>query len=121
MPRRAVPALLALTAFSCDLGGAHRFALTVLFLAIPACFALLVTCYADAAGPPTVLAAVGLVLLVVSAALRSPALVGGVPRVAISALALALFPCSCAALRVRPARLVAPSQEDEPDTLREAA
>jgi hypothetical protein len=104
MARRGVPALLALSAFLADLGGAHELALVVLLVAIPAGFALVVSCYGDTVehgsglGRP-ITAGIGLVLLVLSAALRSPALVGGVPRVAVTALALAPLLCLHAGLR----------------------
>jgi hypothetical protein len=112
MARRAVPALLALSAFLADLGGAHRFASIVLFVAIPAGFALVVACYGDTVEERTgfgrvLMAGAGLFLLVLSAAVRSPALVGGVPRIAVTAVALAPFPCLYAALRaVRTSRVI---------------
>ena len=126
---RAVPALLALVAFLADVSGAHAFALIVLFVAIPAGFALVVACYGETAGQRTglgraVVAAAGLFLLVLSAAVRSPALVGGVPRIAITAAALAPFPCLFAALRVARLRrrtVVASRRDVEPDDLRDAA
>jgi hypothetical protein len=94
MSRRAVPAALASGALLADLSGHHLLALTGLVVAIPASFALMLDCYGDALAARCGLlrplaAAVGLVLIVLSAALRSPAVVGGVPRVAVSALALA--------------------------------
>ena len=112
MARRAVPAFLALCAFLADVGGAHSFALLVLFAAIPAGFALVVSAYGDTVEHGSglrrpITAGLGLFLLVLSAALRSPAVVGGVPRVAITALALAPLPCLYAGLRTvraRPAR-----------------
>ncbi len=128
MARRALPALLALCAFLADLGGAHAFARIVLFVAIPAGFALVVACYGDAverrAGAGrALLAALGLFLLVLSAALRSPALVGGVPRIAVTAVALAPLPCLYAALRVvRTGRPADGSVTlEEPDELADAA
>jgi hypothetical protein len=110
---RGVPALLAFSAFLADLSGAHAFAAMVLFAAIPACFALFVSCYGDAAESRdgfgrVFIAGSGLFLLVLSAAVRSPALVGGVPRIAVSAVALAPFPCLYAALRVARARRAVP-------------
>ena len=103
MARRAVPALLALCAFLADLGGAHELARIVLFVAIPAGFALVVSCYGDTVDERAgfrrfVVAGFGLFLLVLSAAVRSPALVGGVPRIAITAVALAPLPCLYAAI-----------------------
>lgn len=128
MARRAVPALLALSAFLADVSGAHAFAVLVLFVAIPATFALVVSCYGDAveyaAGlGRAVVAGLGLFLLVFSAALRSPALVGGVPRVAITALALAPLPCLYAATRIVRPRHAAPEVviAEERDDLADAA
>src|SRR5437588_2449785 len=127
MARRAFPALLALVAFAADLGGAHRFALLVLFVAIPAGFALVVTCYGDtvegrSGGGRALAAALGLFLLVLSAALRSPALVGGVPRLSVTAVALAPLPCLYASLRiVRARRPVRSVVIDEAGELRDAA
>jgi hypothetical protein len=94
MSRRAVPATLAFSALLADLSGHHALALTGLVAAIPASFALVLDCYGDALAARCGLlrpasAAAGLLLIVFSAALRSPAVVGGVPRVAVSALALA--------------------------------
>jgi hypothetical protein len=93
--RRALPALLALIAVVADLSGSHALALWVVLAAIPAGFALTLECYGDAlearcGGLRPVLAALCLALLVLSAALRSPAVVGGVPRLAVSALVLSL-------------------------------
>jgi hypothetical protein len=94
MSRRAVPAALAFGALLADLSGHHALAFTGLLLAIPASFALMLDCYGDALASRCGLlrplaAAAGLLLVVFSAALRSPALVGGVPRIAVSALAVA--------------------------------
>ena len=105
MARRALPALLALSALVADLGGAHELARIVLFVAIPATFALVVACYGDrvetrTGGGRVLVAGLGLFLLVLSAAVRSPALAGGVPRIAITAVALAPFACLYAGLRV---------------------
>ncbi len=128
MARRALPALLALCAFVADLSGAHRLSLVLLFVAIPAGFALVVTCYGDTVEARTglgrvVVAGIGLFLLVLSAAVRSPALVGGVPRIAVTAVALAPFPCLYAALRIvrarRPVR--AAMSIEAPEDLRDAA
>jgi len=96
MARRALPALLALIALLADLWGNHGVALGFVLAAIPAAFALALDCYGDAlearcGGLRPALAAGGLVLLVLSAALRSPAVVGGVPRLAISAVVLCLL------------------------------
>jgi len=96
MARRALPALLALIALLADLSGSHGVALAFLLAAIPAAFALALECYGDAlearcGGLRPVVAGGGLALLVLSAALRSPAVVGGVPRLAVSAVVLCLL------------------------------
>jgi hypothetical protein len=96
MARRALPALLALIAFIADLSGSHGVALAFVLLAIPAAFSLALECYGDAlearcGGLRPLFAAGGLALLVLSAALRSPAVVGGVPRLAVSAVVLSLL------------------------------
>jgi hypothetical protein len=101
--RRSCPAALVFAAFVLDLGGDHTLSLGVLLLAIPASFALLLDCYGRAVEGETGLlrtgaAGAGLVLVVSSAALRSPALVGGVPRIAVSALAVAVVMCAAATL-----------------------
>jgi hypothetical protein len=118
MARRSLPAVLGFAALLADLTGAHGFALALLLAAIPAAFVLTLDCYGDAlrarCGLARPLAAgAGLVLLVLSAALRSPAVVGGVPRVAVSAVVLSLLlyaALAAAALvvgarRPRPARV----------------
>ena len=107
MSRRACPAALACVALLADLSNLHTLALLVLLAAIPASFALLLDCYGDAACARCGLlrpgaAAGGLLLIVFSAALRSPAVVGGVPRLAVSALALAALLTVAATVR-RPA------------------
>jgi hypothetical protein len=94
--RRALPALLALTALAADLSGNHALALGLLFAAIPAAFALTLDCYGDALAAQCgltrpLLAGGALACLVLSATLRSPAVVGGVPRLAISAIVLSLL------------------------------
>jgi hypothetical protein len=96
MPRRALPALLALIALLADLSGSHGVALVFVLASIPAAFALALDCYGDAlesrcGGIRPLVAAGGLGLLVLSAALRSPAVVGGVPRLAVSAVVLCLL------------------------------
>jgi hypothetical protein len=93
MARRALPALLALLALIADFSGSHAVALAFLLGAIPAAFALALECYGDAlesrcGGLRPLTAAVGVALLVLSAALRSPAVVGGVPRLAVTAVVL---------------------------------
>jgi hypothetical protein len=96
MARRALPALLALIALLADAAGSHGVALAFVLAAIPAAFVLALECYGDAlearCGLLRPLVAGGsLVLLVLSAALRSPAVVGGVPHLAVSAVALCLL------------------------------
>ena len=96
MARRALPALLALIAFVADLSGSHGVALGFVLAAIPAAFSLALECYGDAlearcGGLRPLSAGGGVVLLVLSAALRSPAVVGGVPHLAVSAVVLALL------------------------------
>jgi hypothetical protein len=111
MRRRAVPAALALAALLADLSGHHATALVALVVAIPASFALMLDCYGEALVTRTgllrpLLAAAGLLLIVLSAALRSPAVVGGVPRLAVSAVALGavLFAAAVTRTRVAAAR-----------------
>jgi hypothetical protein len=126
MARRALPALLALIAFLADLAGAHGVALAFVLAAIPAAFALALECYGDAlearcGGLRPLLAGGGLVLLVLSAALRSPAVVGGVPRLAVSAVFVCLSLYAAAFLgALLPARSVvrvtAPQDAGEPIT-----
>jgi hypothetical protein len=96
MARRALPALLGLGAFVADLAGDHGVALVLLLAAIPAAFAFALECYGDALEAKCgisrpVLAGAALLLLVFCAALRSPAVVGGVPQLAVSALAIPLL------------------------------
>jgi hypothetical protein len=96
MARRALPALLALIALVADLSGSHAVALAFVLASIPAAFVLALECYGDAlearcGGVRPLTAAGGLALLVLSAALRSPAVVGGVPRLAVSAIVLCLL------------------------------
>jgi hypothetical protein len=125
MARRALPALLALIALIADLSGSHGIALAFVLLAIPAAFALALECYGDAlesrcSGLRPLTAAGGLGLLVLSAALRSPAVVGGVPRLAVSAVALCLFLYAVALLGAlfapRPVAAL-PAREQELDRL----
>jgi len=115
MARRALPPLLALIALVADLSNSHRVALVFLLAAIPAGFALTLECYGDAlearcGGLRPLSAAGGLALLVLSAALRSPAVVGGVPHLAVSAVVLALLLYAAALvgalLAPKPARTV---------------
>jgi hypothetical protein len=106
MSRRACPVALACVALLADLSGQHAFAFAALLIAIPAFFAVMLDSYGDTlAARCGVLrpaaAAGGLLLIVFSAALRSPAVVGGVPRVAVTALALATLLSIPAAVRPR--------------------
>jgi hypothetical protein len=126
MARRALPALLALIALLADLSGSHGLALGFVLAAIPAAFALALECYGDAlearcGGLRPLVAAGGLVLLVLSAALRSPAVVGGVPRLAVSAVVLCLLLYAGAlvgALLAAPSPPVAvPAKEPEAERL----
>jgi hypothetical protein len=96
MSRRFLPALLVTSALLADLGGDHGLALAFLLFAIPAAGFVALDCYGDVlesgcnlARP--LLAGLAVVVLVVSAALRSPAVVGGVPHFAVSSLVLALL------------------------------
>ena len=96
MPRRTLPAALAFAAFLADLSGAHGLALVALLGAIPAAFVLTLDCFGDALQSRCtlkrpVVAGAGLLLLVISATLRSPAVVGGVPQIAVSAVVLSLL------------------------------
>jgi len=96
MPRRLLPVVLVLAALLSDLGGAHGLALAFLLCAIPAAFVLVLDCYGDLLEARTgavrpALAGLSLALLVLSAALRSPAVLGGVPKLAVSVLVLALL------------------------------
>jgi hypothetical protein len=96
MARRMLPAVLAFAALVADLTARHELALVILLASIPAAFALALECYGDAlearcGGTRPLLALISLVLLLVSAMLRSPALVGGVPHVAVSALGLSVL------------------------------
>jgi hypothetical protein len=125
MARRALPALLALIALLADLSGSHGVALGFVLAAIPAAFALALDCYGDAlearcGGIRPLVAAGGLVLLVLSAALRSPAVVGGVPRLAISAVVLCLLLYAGAllsALYTTPQPITVPVEEQDEERL----
>jgi hypothetical protein len=95
MARRALPALLVFAALVFDLGGDHGLALALVLTAVPAAFMLALDCYGDllearCGGARPLLAGLGVPLLVLSAALRSPAVVGGVPQFAVSALVITL-------------------------------
>jgi len=87
--------MLVLGALLSDLAGGHGLALAFLLLGIPAAFMLALDCYGDAlearcSGLRPLSAGVSVFLLVLSAALRSPAVVGGVPQLAVSALVITL-------------------------------
>jgi len=95
MPRRLLPAMLVLAALFSDAGGAHGLALAFLLCAIPAAFMLALDCYGDllesrCSVVRPALAGLSVLLLVLSAALRSPAVIGGVPKFAVSALVITL-------------------------------
>jgi hypothetical protein len=95
MPRRLLPAMLVLAALFSDAGGAHGLALAFLLCAIPAAFMLALDCYGDllearCSVVRPALAGLSVFLLVLSAALRSPAVIGGVPKFAVSALVITL-------------------------------
>jgi hypothetical protein len=96
MSRRLLPALLVLAVLLSDAGGSHGLALALLLFAIPAAFVFALDCYGDVlesrcSGLRPVLAGLSLLLLVLSAALRSPAVIGGVPKFAVSVLVLVLL------------------------------
>jgi hypothetical protein len=93
---RVVPSVLILAALLGDATGSRHVALAFVLLAIPAAFALALACYGDALESRCgllrpLLTGLSVALLVLSAALRSPAVVGGVPALATSALVLALL------------------------------
>ena len=95
MVRRVLPAVLVFAALLSDVAGGHGVALAFLLVAIPAAFALALDCYGDVldsrrGGARPILAGLAVFLLVLSAALRSPAVVGGVPQFAVSALGFVL-------------------------------
>ena len=123
MARRALPALLALSALLADLSGSHGVALAFVLAAIPAAFALALECYGEAiearcGGLRPLFAGGGVVLLVLSAALRSPAVVGGVPRLAVSAVVLCLLLYGGALVgALMPAPQVVAAEEPEPERL----
>jgi hypothetical protein len=124
--RRALPFLFALNALAFDLSGDHGVALVFVLCAIPAAFGLALECYGDAlearcGGLRPLLAGLGLVLLVLSAALRSPAVVGGTPQLAVSAVVLCLFLYAAAfagaIVAPRPVQARMPAEEPEPERL----
>ena len=96
MTRRLLPVVIVLAALLSDVGGAHGLALAFLLCGIPAAFVLALDCYGDLLEARTgairpALAGLALALLVLSAALRSPAVLGGVPQLAVSVLVLVLL------------------------------
>jgi hypothetical protein len=95
MARRVLPALLVFAAFLSDVGGSHGLALAFLLLGVPAAFALALECYGDRIDgrcgvSRPVWATLAVLLVVFSTALRSPAVAGGVPTLAVSTLVLVL-------------------------------
>ena len=87
--------MLVVAALFSDAGGAHGLALAFLLCAIPAAFMLALDCYGDLLESRCTvvrpgLAGLSVLLLVLSAALRSPAVIGGVPKFAVSALVITL-------------------------------
>lgn len=93
---RVLPVLLAVAALAADVSGNHGVALGLALASIPAAFAFTLDCYGDlleerCTGLRPLVAGCALVCLVFSAALRSPAVVGGVPQIAVSALVIALL------------------------------
>jgi hypothetical protein len=95
MSRRVLPAVLVLGTLLSDLAGTHGLVLAFLLAGIPAAFVLALDCYGDAlearcSGLRPIFAGLSVFLLVLSAALRSPAVVGGVPQFAVSALVITL-------------------------------
>jgi hypothetical protein len=129
MARRVLPALLVVMALLLDFGGSHEVALGLVLLAIPAAFVLALDCYGDTlearcGGIRPILAGISVLLLVLSAALRSPAVVGGTPQFAVSALVLTLFLYAAVALGVlMPVRRtpVVALQPEQPRTPRRRA
>jgi hypothetical protein len=95
MACRVLSALLVCAALLSDLGGSHGVALGFLLCAIPAAFVVALDCYgavleSRCSRVRPILAGLSVFLLVLSASLRSPAVVGGVPQFAVSALVLTL-------------------------------
>jgi hypothetical protein len=130
MARRLFPVLLVLTALMLDVGGSHGAALVFVLLAIPASFALALDCYGDTlaarcGGGRPILAGLAVLLLVLSASLRSPAVVGGTPQFAVSALVLVLFLYAAvgvgALMPERRTSVVALRAEESPAARRRAA
>jgi len=122
MSRRLLPALLVLAALLSDAGGSHGLALTLLLFAIPAGFVFALDCYGDllesrCSGIRPVLAGVALFLLVLSAALRSPAVIGGVPKFAVSALVITLVLYAAISVGATVVRVTAPPNTSRPPLL----
>jgi hypothetical protein len=122
MSRRLLPALLVLAALLSDAGGSHGLALTLLLFAIPAAFVLALDCYGDllesrCGGFRPGLAGLSLVLLVLSAALRSPAVIGGVPKFAVSALVITLVLYAAISVGATVVRVTAPPNTSRPPLL----
>ena len=122
MSRRLLPALLVLAALLSDAGGSHGLALALLLFAIPAAFVLALDCYGDllearCSGLRPVLAGLSLLLLVLSAALRSPAVIGGVPKFAVSALVITLVLYAAISVGATVVRVTAPSNTSRPPLL----
>jgi hypothetical protein len=93
---RVLPALLGLGTFLADLAGDHGLALVLLLAAIPAAFAFALDCYGESLEARCstlrpLLAGAALLLFVLCAALRSPAVIGGVPQLAVSTLVVPLL------------------------------
>ena len=96
MSRRLLPSVLVVAALLSDSSSAHGLALVLLLLAIPAAFVLALDCYGDLLESRCsiirpALAALSLFFLVLSAALRSSAVIGAVPKFAVSSLVLVLL------------------------------
>jgi hypothetical protein len=122
MSRRLLPALLVLAALLSDAGGSHGLALAFLLFAIPAAFVLALDCYGDllesrCGGMRPVLAGVALFLLVLSAALRSPAVIGGAPKFAVSALVITLVLYAAISVGATVVRVTAPPNTSRPPLL----
>ena len=122
MSRRLFPALLVLAALLSDVGGGHGLALALLLLAIPAAFVFALDCYGDllelrCSGMRPALAGVALFLLVLSAALRSPAVIGGVPKFAVSALVITLVLYAAISVGATVVRVTAPPNTSRPPLL----
>lgn len=92
---RLLPAALLLCSLVADGTGRHSLAFAVLLAAIPASCAGALHAYGDAlagkcGGLRPLLAGLAAALIVIAAALRSPAVVGGVPHLAVTLAAACL-------------------------------